>query len=458
MRIPEPIVDGEPRRILGSRSRVGDLLSLVWQQFSILVITIFLLTACVTAPVQSVVPQSHYVRDDGQPLVFVFVHGVFGNGTTTWTNSRTNAYFPGLLAADSAFTGADVYVYEYPTPFAGDTFRINELAENMRLVLARDDVLKRRELIFVAHSMGGLLTRALLLKYREIAQHVSFIYLFATPTTGSEIARIGQILSSNPQVGQMVRLDPALADLQRDWLAANLQIATYCAYERRPTFGVGIVVDQQSAMSLCNRPVDPIDADHVEIVKPAGRSDTPYSALFEAFRNTPRLSVEADTRRGSTPEAPDVTLRFLYSSEPVLQLLNQSDVIARDIKWSVVLWNLDLPERNDPLPIPVATFDWIRPRQAGGPQGLFLAPSVRSLLRPGNRLVGSASVICPNCARGHTFFIYIVWGEGGWFTEIADMKDGEVFIPKRFTKTAIADFAKELLKTPEGSRTAIVDP
>ena len=60
-----------------------------------------------------------------------------------------------------------------------------------------------------------------------------------------------------------------------------------------------------------------------------------------------------------TKELPDVALRFVYPKSPALVLVNQSAVIARDIKWTVVLWNMDLPDRNDPLPIPVSTFDWI---------------------------------------------------------------------------------------------------
>ncbi len=88
------------------------------------------------------------------------------------------------------------------------------------------------------------------------------------------------------------------------------------------------------------------------------------------------------------PKLPDITLRFVYPKSPALVLANPSDSIARDIKYSVVLWNMDVPERDDPLPIPVATFDWLKPHTEGGPQDLFGSPPVASLLNGGNRLIG----------------------------------------------------------------------
>lgn len=79
---------------------------------------------------------------------------------------------------------------------------------------------------------------------------------------------------------------------------------------------------------------------------------------------------------------------------------------------------MDLPGHDDPLPIPIQTFDWIRAHGAGGPEGLFESPQVASLLKSGNRLFGSAFVDCPECSIGRTYIIYIVFGESGWFAEV----------------------------------------
>lgn len=156
---------------------------------------------------------------------------------------------------------------------------------------------------------------------------------------------------------------------------------------------------------------------------------------------------------------PDVTLRFVYPKEPALQLVNQSDALARDIKYVVALWNLDLPDRRDPLPIPVAVFDWIKPHEVGGPQDLFFTPTVTPLLSPGNHLFGSMAVSCPNCMRGHTYIVYIVWGQDGWVAEMPDEKKSVLLVPKHFTKEEIAAYVGQLVLTvPEDTRTPIGEP
>jgi len=141
---------------------------------------------------------------------------------------------------------------------------------------------------------------------------------------------------------------------------------------------------------------------------------------------------------------PVVGLRFVYPESPSLVVVNQSDSIARDIKWIVALWNMDLPDRNSPLPIPESTFDWLRPKDEGGPENLFDAATVASLVKPGDRLFGTASVICPECGRGRTYVVYIIMGKGGWVSEIESEKSGRVLVPKNGLKEGRERFFKDL--------------
>jgi hypothetical protein len=163
-----------------------------------------------------------------------------------------------------------------------------------------------------------------------------------------------------------------------------------------------------------------------------------------------------DNKETAANEHPDVSLRFVYPKSPALVLVNNSEIIARDIKWVVVLFNMDLPDRDDPLPIPINTFDWLKPHTEGGPQNLFRSELVSPLLKPGNRLFGSASVTCPACARGRTYVVYIVWGEGGWFAELEDEKSGDIIIPRNFSKeTRMKSFNELQDKVPAQSRIPI---
>ena len=156
---------------------------------------------------------------------------------------------------------------------------------------------------------------------------------------------------------------------------------------------------------------------------------------------------------------PDVRLRFVYPKSPALMLINSSDALARDVKWTVVLWNLDLPERDEPLPIPVATFDWLKPGQQGGPQNLFGSNTVAPLIKQGDHLFGSASVNCPTCSRGRSYIVSIVYGEGGWVAEVEREKSGNLFIPPNLRKETRDTYFKTLEETTAAeSRIPIAQP
>jgi hypothetical protein len=173
----------------------------------------------------------------------------------------------------------------------------------------------------------------------------------------------------------------------------------------------------------------------------------------------PEVMKWIDGKEIATTLKADVSLKLVYPEAPALVLINNSETIARDIKWTVILLNMDLPDRNDPLPIPTTTFDWLRPRSHSAPQNLFSAPPVAQLLQPGNRLFGSASVICAGCSRGRTYIVYIVWDQGGWFAEIEDEKSGEALIPKNFLKhTRMEYFDRVLAAVQILSRTPIDQP
>ena len=123
---------------------------------------------------------------------------------------------------------------------------------------------------------------------------------------------------------------------------------------------------------------------------------------------------------------PEVSLRFFSPMAPLLEIVNNSDVTARQIKFSVILWNLGKPTEKNPLPIPVRTFDFVRPHLKSGAQSVV---DRISGLDNGARLFGSISVECPDCVRGRTYWIYIVWGVGGWYAEIIDLTSGGIMVP-----------------------------
>jgi pimeloyl-ACP methyl ester carboxylesterase len=243
---------------------------------------------------------SKYIRQSPSAnTVIVFVHGWMGDGVSTWTNPDTGAYWPAMLAHDNTFDGDDIFVYSYSTG-SDSHLSIDELAESMRSVLTANEVSNYARIIFLSHSMGGLVTRAYLLKNREVARHTAFAYFFSTPTTGSQVAQLAGMFLGGSQLSKLAPMtsDAYIADLLRQWLAANFLFPSFCAYEKRPTHGVTIVVNIDSAVSLCTKAVDPIDTDHIDIVKPSTPNAASYIAFKAAYAEAtiPGLRTELDER------------------------------------------------------------------------------------------------------------------------------------------------------------------
>lgn len=148
-------------------------------------------------------PTSHYERPstDKGPFkdgVIVFVHGIFGDAISTWTSSTSGAYWPRLLLGDKAFDGYDIYVANYDSPVFGNTLAVDEVVASLENQLISDEVFKKhREVVFVCHSLGGIIVQQLLLTHRAHASQVPFVYFFSVPEEGSQIATLGRYFNSD---------------------------------------------------------------------------------------------------------------------------------------------------------------------------------------------------------------------------------------------------------------------
>jgi pimeloyl-ACP methyl ester carboxylesterase len=223
-----------------------------------------------------------------KPAAVVFVHGIFGTKDDTWFN-RGNS-FPALLASDPQFQNqADVFLFEYFTPRFGSAATISGLAGQLRGSLEDNRVFEdHKSVVFLSHSMGGLVVRQYLLTRHDLSK-IAMLYFYATPTNGSELTSTAQQISSNPQLRGMLPLEgnDLLQSIQDGWLQWDeaKRIPSYCAFETLQTYGVWVVT-QSSAAALCNQPLDPMSANHIDIVKPANRRDPRYSRFATALHKT----------------------------------------------------------------------------------------------------------------------------------------------------------------------------
>lgn len=209
-----------------------------------------------------------------RPILVVFVHGVTG-GTETWEGPSGRSW-PRIVAEDPVFENADILVYEYPSPALWSSYSVGGLADRLAIDLRNHaiGVSNYSQVVFVAHSLGGVVVRQMLLDATDdMRNRVAGLFLFGSPMGGSIYANWASFFSSNRQIIQLERSadpDRITNRLVKDWINRGLTLKSFCAYElARP-----IVVERSSVQPLCNSSLRELNVGHFDLVKPAnGHSD-----------------------------------------------------------------------------------------------------------------------------------------------------------------------------------------
>ncbi|PNG26213.1 alpha/beta fold hydrolase [Methylocella silvestris] len=244
----------------------------------------------------------------GQPRAsVVFVHGLGGHVYDTWRrNPDDDTFWPTWLAQD--VRGITVYALVYgapPSNWLGTAMPLQDRAVNILEVLLSEPALRTAPIIFVCHSLGGLLIKQIMLdlerqkgrrpEAKELLECVSEIVFLATPHTGSRqgswIDRLRFIAWPTSIARTLVANDPTLrainvayrglADDRRDILKHRI------FYETRGT-PAGVIVDEASAdPGLPGDPPVPVDADHILITKPLDRFSIAYARTRDFVEKMP---------------------------------------------------------------------------------------------------------------------------------------------------------------------------
>ncbi len=264
------------------REREGRRRATISARVVLFVITLAVILAtasCIT--VRPKVPVFSFVSHAAHSnRVVVFISGFRGDLVETWRNPATGAYWPRLLAEDKDLSGFDVAVVAYPSePFE----QIARHVENQ--LLARGIFSRYGEIYFVAHSMGGLVLKRILIDLNaaeksDAIRRVRLVAFLATPSQGSPAASWGaasypELAPLTPNSDYLQLLDTLWGYFMRDrkrW-STDLPRAA-CAYETLLTAGFD-VVSRVYANSYCDD-FYPFAMDHSQAAKPESRKADPY--------------------------------------------------------------------------------------------------------------------------------------------------------------------------------------
>jgi pimeloyl-ACP methyl ester carboxylesterase len=235
-----------------------------------------------------------WVQQTSGSAVVVFVHGFLSSGEECWANAN-GTYWPDLVAKATPETS--VYVTTYRTGVGSRTFSVNDVSDSLYEVLKLDGVLDRRLIVFVCHSMGGLVVRRMLVaQQKHFSDNHIGLFLVASPSLGS---RYADWLSPIARFFKNSQADTLRMSETNEWLSAldqdffnildELDISGRELVEDLSILRAGLITLQQIVSPLSGERYfrDPLKiggSDHFSIAKPADSEGLQHRVLMEFLR------------------------------------------------------------------------------------------------------------------------------------------------------------------------------
>lgn len=254
------------------------------------------------------------------PLDIVFVHGLGGHFRNTWCkNHDPSLFWPEYwLSREPQIKQARIFSFGYNASYgagARSSSNINDFAKELlyEMRFGTDDNgedlgIGKVPIMFVAHSMGGLVVKKAYLlgqideEYQAIVGSISAIIFLATPHRGTNLAEIlTKVLTASLQspktfIAELNRNSSALEELNEQFrhVAPRLLIVSF--YETLPT-SVGpvklMVLEKESSILGYPKEISrALNADHHTVCKYSSPEDPNYvsvcnvlNSLVERFRS-----------------------------------------------------------------------------------------------------------------------------------------------------------------------------
>ncbi|KAK8852144.1 Vegetative incompatibility protein HET-E-1 [Apiospora arundinis] len=295
-----------------------------------------------------------------EPLVdFIFVHGLGGTSVATWSWDRdpANFWLP-WLSNDADLSRSRVFTYGYDASLTGPYTTVNildfakDLLFRMKTYSGSNSSdrtpIGTLPIVFVAHSMGGLVVKKAYIlgktdpQYTDMITRICAIVFLATPHKGSQLAQtLNTILKAAPGggskafVADLEKNSGALQDINEQFrhMCGGLELVSF--YETMKTsIGVGIkrlIVERDSA--LLEYPGETssfLMADHHGMAKFKDPLDANFTNITNVLRFLTRpMMGEKHAHKDSFQPPPLLQIPFEEPFRPTTPGIDQESLLTR---------------------------------------------------------------------------------------------------------------------------------
>jgi pimeloyl-ACP methyl ester carboxylesterase/Cdc6-like AAA superfamily ATPase len=266
------------------------------------------------------VKQGTWIRKANNAPTVVFIHGI-NSSDECWRNQANGAYWPDLLKENDTLSSLGIYSFSYQTNLFSGNYRLGDVVDSLKENLLLDDVIEYPQVVFVCHSMGGIIARRYLVqeqtyslkekKVKEVG-----LFLVASPSLGSNYANLlnefARILNhTQADALRFSQNNTWLNDLDRDFLKLNQRGDLFTIkgkelVEDKFRFGrlqlpfFSQVVEPFSGARYFGDSLKVPDSDHFTIAKPDSKDAIQHRLLCQFIKDNLTLSGVTDNVTNKT--------------------------------------------------------------------------------------------------------------------------------------------------------------
>jgi pimeloyl-ACP methyl ester carboxylesterase len=275
-----------------------------------------------------------WVRKSRNGTSVVFVHGILSSIENAWL-AKTGAFWPKMLCDEKSIDDVGVYLFNYRADAFSGTYSIDDAVDAMREYFRLDEVWSQEQVIFVCHSMGGIVARRFLVTQQSSIINTNRrigLFLVASPSLGATYANflsmVAPIYNIQLDTLRFSQTNAWLNALDRDFInlkesnKANIfgkeliedEFIAFRRFLRRAQ-----VVPPWSGAKYFGEPVKIPLSDHITIAKP----ETPKAIQHRILTEFVQTSIRAGNGESVSPaQSPvgDNPILIEWPTKPAIQV------------------------------------------------------------------------------------------------------------------------------------------
>lgn len=265
---------------------------------------------------------------DESDTVIIFVHGFITDSMKCW-NLKDDVNWPYIVANDSNFDKVSIFLGGYFTAASSGDFDIRQCTLQLERAISLSINNQRapisfKNIIFLAHSLGGIVTRHLIeLNSNKFTTKSIGLILMASPTMGSSYADLFKFIGKfyGNKVSQQLRINSeTLKDIDnrfRDLIhKKNISklIGAEAIEQNSPVYVNGLpsfssrIVAAESASRYFGGTVHIPNSNHFDIVKPNSIAHESHRFLINFFVSEFSKVRQVEFASNHTNQIPEMAL------------------------------------------------------------------------------------------------------------------------------------------------------